>query len=163
AALSGTTITSAAVAAATKAVTMTTLQKVVIASVLVATIGAGIYEGRQASNARAAVQTLQRQQKPLVEQIEQLQRERGDTARQLASFREENGLLTGATAELLRLRAEVGALRSTAEQSKQLETDPTLVAAKSWLEKVNVLKKWVEQRPEEQNPEFPYLWDYDWL
>src|SRR5262249_17281710 len=99
----------------------------------------------------------------LVEQIEQLQRERGDTARQLASFREENGLLTGATAELLRLRAEVGALRSTAEQSKQLETDPTLVAAKSWLEKVNVLKKWVEQRPEEQNPEFPYLWDYDWL
>src|SRR5262245_14093195 len=119
AALSGTTITTAAVLAATKAVTMTTLQKTVIATVLVTTLGAGIYEGRQASNARVEAQTLRTQQKPLAEQNEQLQRERDDTARQLASLREENGRLNGATTELLRLRGEVAALRSTAEQAKQ--------------------------------------------
>jgi RNA polymerase sigma factor (sigma-70 family) len=163
AAFSGTTITTTALATATKALTMTTLQKAAIATVLVATVGAGIYEGRQASNVRDEVQTLQRQQKPLIEQIERLQRENDDTARQLASLREENGRLNGATAELLRLRAEVRALRSTAGQSKQAETDPTLVAAKSWLEKVNLLKNWFEQRTEQRIPEFVYLQDYDWL
>ncbi len=163
AALSGTTITTAAVLAATKAVTMTALQKTVIATVLVAALGAGVYEGHQASSARAAMQTLQQRQAPMTEQLQQLQRDRDDTARQLASLREENGRLNSATAELLRLRAEVAALRSTAEQAKQAETNPTLVAAKAWVERADALKKWVEQRPEQQNLEFQYLWDYDWL
>ena len=29
--------------------------------------------------------------------------------------------------------------------------------------KRQVLKKWIEERPEQQIPEFQYLWDYDWL
>src|SRR5262245_10579080 len=122
---------------------MTILQKAVIASVLLASIGAGVYEGRQASNARAATMTLQQQQAPLTEQIQQLQREFEDNARQLASLREQNASLHSATAELLKLRAEAGTLRSSVEQAKQAETNSTLFAAKSWLEKANVLKKWV--------------------
>jgi hypothetical protein len=92
-----------------------------------------------------------------------LQLERDETARQLISLREENERLNRDTTELLRLRAEVGSLRNAARELKHSETDATLVAAKSWLEKVNALKKWVEQRPEQQIPEFQYLHDYDWL
>src|SRR5689334_1349249 len=105
---------------------MTTLQKVVTAGMLLASMGAGVYEGRQVLNARGAAQTLQQQQALMAEQIQQLQREREDNARQLASLREQNASLHSATAELLKLRAEAGTLRSSVEQAKQAESDPTL-------------------------------------
>jgi uncharacterized coiled-coil DUF342 family protein len=76
-------------------------------------VGTGIYEARQAANARAEVQTLQQQQGPLAEQFQQLQRERDETARQFASLREENEHLNHNTAELLKLRGELAVLRNT--------------------------------------------------
>ena len=62
AALSGTTITTAAVIAATKTIAMTTLQKIAVTAVLAATIGGGIYAAKQASDAREEVRELQAQQ-----------------------------------------------------------------------------------------------------
>jgi hypothetical protein len=163
AALSGTTIISAAALATTKALTMTTLQKTVIATVLVAALGAGVHEARQASNARAATQTLQQQQAPMARQLQQLQLERDETARQLASLLDENARLNSATKELLALRGQVAALRSAAEQAKQADNEPKLASAKAWVERADALKTWIQQKPEQQNPEFQYLWDYDWL
>lgn len=64
AALGGTTIVAPAIATATKAILMTTLQKTLIAAALVAAVGTGIYEARQASTLRTQVQTLQQQQAP---------------------------------------------------------------------------------------------------
>lgn len=99
----------------------------------------------------------------MTEQIQHLQRERDETARQVAALRVENERLNHAAAELPRLRAEVAAQRNAAKDSRQIETDPALGVAKSWVEKVNFLKKWVEETPEQQIPEFQYLLDYDWL
>ena len=72
AALAGTTLATTATATATKAIAMTTLQKTVITATLAAAVGTGIYEARQAANARAEAQTLQKEQAPLQASIEQL-------------------------------------------------------------------------------------------
>jgi hypothetical protein len=85
AALAGTTIVTTATATAAKAIVMTTLQKTVIAATFIAAVGTGIYEARQASQLREQNQTLQQQQAPLVERIAQLQSERDDAIRRLAS------------------------------------------------------------------------------
>ena len=82
---------------------------------------------------------------------------------QLATLRNDNERLNRNTAELLRLRGEVGVLRNAAQVAKASEADPIQIAAQSWLAKVDVLKKWIEQRPEQTIPEFQYLQDYDWL
>jgi RNA polymerase sigma factor (sigma-70 family) len=162
-ALAGTIIATTATATAIKTIAMTTLQKTLITAAIAAAVGTGIYEAHQTSTLRDQVQNLQQQQAPLKEQIQQLQQERDDATRQLASLRDENERLNRNTAELFKLRGEVGALRSAVQNSKQVETDPIQIAAKSWLAKVDVLKKWIEERPEQQIPEFQYLWDYDWL
>src|SRR5436309_8380217 len=83
AALVGTTFTTTATATATKAIAMTTLQKTIIGATLVATVGIGFYEARQASIARTQIQTLEQQH---AEQIEQLTREYNDATSRLASM-----------------------------------------------------------------------------
>jgi len=112
AALSGTTATTTAVTAATKAITMTTLQKAAITAALAMAVGTGIYEARQAANARAEVLTLQQQQTPMVEQIQQLQKDREESARQLAALRDDAERRERNPSELLKLRAEVTRLRN---------------------------------------------------
>src|SRR6266513_2156809 len=76
AALAGGAAQSSTAIAATKAIAMTTLQKTVIGAALAAAVGTGIYEGHQASTLRTQVQTLQQQQTPLAEEIQQLTRDR---------------------------------------------------------------------------------------
>lgn len=148
---------------ATKAIVMSTLQKTIIGAALAIAIGSGTYEARQTARLREQNHVLQQRQAPFAEQIQQLARERDNATRQLAALREENERLNRNQAELLKLRGEVGVLRNAAQGSKPGDTDPIQMAAKSWLAKVDVLKKWITQRPEQQIPEFQYLLDYDWL
>ncbi|MGZ5528724.1 MAG: RNA polymerase sigma factor, partial [Limisphaerales bacterium] len=67
-----------------KLLSMTTLQKTLIATVVVAAVGTGFYESRQASQSREQVERLQLQQAPLLKQVQQLQRERDEATNQLA-------------------------------------------------------------------------------
>ncbi len=159
AALSGGSITTTALIAATKAIAMTTLQKTVIAAVLAATVGTGIYEARQAANSRAEARILQQQQTPLTEQIQQLQRERDETARQLASLREDNEKLNRNTMELLKLRGEVARLRRDSTQIN----DPSSQTALAWLAKKKKLQELFEERPDQRIPEMRFLTDKMWL
>ena len=62
---------------------MTLLQRALITATLVAAVGTGIYEARQASRLRQENQTLRQQQASLTEQLQQLQGERGDEMRRL--------------------------------------------------------------------------------
>src|SRR4051794_21056192 len=68
----GTTLTTTA----TQAIAMTTAQKVLVATVLAAAVGTGLYEAREAFHARHSVNTLQQQQAALDRQIQQMTRER---------------------------------------------------------------------------------------
>ena len=102
AALAGTTLATAT-ATATKAIAMTILQNTLLTATVAVLAGTGIYEARQASHWRNRIQTLQQQQAPLVEQIQRLQSERDEAARQLASLREDNERLNHNSSELLKL------------------------------------------------------------
>jgi RNA polymerase sigma factor (sigma-70 family) len=120
AALAGTTIATTAIATATKAIAMTTLQKALVTATVAVLAGAGIYETRQASQLRDQVQSLQQQQAPLAEKIEQLSREREEATGQLAALRDDNERMNRNTAELLRLRGIAGVARRANVEAEQL-------------------------------------------
>jgi RNA polymerase sigma factor (sigma-70 family) len=119
-ALAGISSTVAGTATGAKAIAMTTIQKTLVATALVVTGGAGIYETQRARHFHQEVQTIQRQQAPLIEQIQQLQQERDAATSRLALLAEETGRLKLDASELLRLRGEVSRLRT--EQGRKAPT-----------------------------------------
>jgi RNA polymerase sigma factor (sigma-70 family) len=161
-ALSGTTITTAAVIAATKTIAMTTLQKALVTTALVATVGAGIFEAHQAAQLREQNQILQQQQATLAEQIQKLQNEHDDATNRLASLLAENEQLKSGKikTELLKLRGEVGQLK-TAEAQKQ--NDPAEAASEAWQTRINKLKQYLAQNPGANIPELQLMSSQDWL
>jgi hypothetical protein len=167
AALSGTAITTTAALATTKAIAMTTLQKTTVAAIVIVLTGAGIYETRRAADATGEAQALLQNQRPLTEQIQQLQRDRDETTRQLALLRQQNESLNRDTAELLRLRSEVGRLRDESRQLAKGRTrdagNPTAIAAQAWVNRVKVLRERFDQWSGKKTPELQLLNEQDWL
>jgi RNA polymerase sigma factor (sigma-70 family) len=157
--LAGTTAATTAIATATiaKAVAMTTLQKALITTTVVAAVGSGIYEARQASIERSAAQILQ----------QQLTRERDNAAQQLTALREENERLNRDAAELASLRSEIDRLRRDSEElaalKKNIATDPTGATANSWLDRIKRLKERLNQTPQAKIPELEFVTEDDWL
>jgi hypothetical protein len=160
--LTGTAVSTSTVITATKAIAMTTLQKTLVATTVAVLTGAGVYEARQAAQLRQQNQTLQQQQTPLAEQLQQLQRERDDATNRLASLLAENQHLkeNSNQNELLKLRGEVTRLQNA---DNQRENDPTLTMAKSWLNRIDEFKKYVEQHPNDSVPEVQVLSESEWL
>jgi RNA polymerase sigma factor (sigma-70 family) len=114
AALAGTAATtSTLIAATTKTIAMTTLQKTLVTATVAVLAGAGLYEARQASTLRDQVQTLQQQQAPLVEQIQELQRELNTVSNRNAGLTEDLANAKENNVELLKLRGETGVLKQT--------------------------------------------------
>jgi hypothetical protein len=99
--------------------------------------------------------------------MQRLARERDAVTRQLASLRQENEGLHRDTADLLKLRSEVGNLRNEARQLGQSRTrdanDPTVVAAQAWLNRVKLLKQRFEQWSGKETLELQLLTEQDWL
>ena len=157
------------VATATQAIAMTTLQKALITAILTVAIGTGLYQVRQASVLKAQLRSAVGQQAQFAAQLEQLSRERKDSARQLASLRDENARLNRGTAELLRLRAEVAQSRAEARKTAMAEAnagpkgDVTEAAMRSWLGRVKALKGLPERMPDKTIPELKILSEEDWL
>jgi len=135
AALSGTTITTTAFVAATKTIAMTTLQKIAVTAALTVSVGAGIYQAKQAAKTRAEMQMLQQQQAPLTEQIQQLQAANESLSSRVVAFGDSKTLADARLNELLKLRGEVGVLRAqNAEMAKLQKENQKLRRDKSILE-----------------------------
>ncbi len=160
--LTGTAVHTSTVIAATKTIAMTTIQKVLITTALAVVAGAGIYKAHQAARLQNQIQTLQQQQAPLAEQIQQLQNNFAESTNRLADLATENLRLKSNPheLELLKLRGQVTQLK-TAEVKKN--SDPIEAAATARVAKVNQLKQRLEQRPSEKIPELQYLTTQDWL
>jgi len=111
AALAGTTL--ATTATATKAIVMTTLQKTLVTAAIVAAVGTGIYQARQASRLRGENQALEQQQTQFAAELQHLQRQRDEATNRLAGLVEENAgfRLNPKQTEVLKLRSQVGLLR----------------------------------------------------
>ncbi len=120
AALAGTTIVTTTTATAAKIIAMTTLQKTLVATTLIAAVGTGIYEARQAAGWRQRAVELHDQDG---DQIQQAQRERDEAVRQLAALRSAQPR-TDSNAELLRLRGEVGMLRRENQSLSRAKNSP---------------------------------------
>jgi RNA polymerase sigma factor (sigma-70 family) len=153
AALSGTTTNTTTVLTAAKIIAMTTLQKATIAATLAIVAGAGIHQAYKASQLRDQVQMLQQQQTPLADQIQQLQRERDDATHRLASLTDAKSPDT----ELLKLRAEVTALRQTARERAATESTTGV-----WATRIALLKQRLDQMPDKRIPEMEFLTEKDW-
>jgi RNA polymerase sigma factor (sigma-70 family) len=157
--LAGTVVSTSTAIAATKTIVMTTLQKTIIGTALIAALGTGVFEAHQASQLREQNQTLQRQQAPLAAQIEQWQRERNDMTNQIAGLLAENRQLKSNPneIELLKLRAETTRLRSDSQALASLKADPTGAAGR-----VAKIKARLDQMPEKKIPELRFLTDQEW-
>jgi RNA polymerase sigma factor (sigma-70 family) len=145
-----------------KTLSMTTLQKTFIAAVLACSVGTAVYQTQQTLKLRNEIQTLQSQQSP----IQPMQKQTEIAALELDNLRSENERLKRNTDELLKLRAEVGRLKYESRQRAQenaISTDPMAVAAKAWIERVNLLKKRFDQWPGNPSPELGLLSEQDWL
>ena len=155
----------------TKALAMTTLQKIIITAALAAAAGAGLYESRQVSQARDQLRAVQQRQEPLNEQVRQLAQERDAAARQLAALQQENDSLRGNLADLPRLRGEVGRLRGDSRELAQIKTaatnasaDPALDAAfKTWAVRATRLRQRLDLATDQQIPELQLLTEKDWF
>ena len=149
--LAGTAVHAPTVIAATKAIAMTTLQKTIIGTALVAAVGTGVFEAHQTSQLQNQIQALQQQQAPLVEQIRQLQNDRDAATNRLADLMAENSRLKSNPnqTELLTLRGEVGKLR------QQLQGLPSARA--------DLLKQKLAQMPDKKIPELTFLTEKDWF
>jgi hypothetical protein len=137
------------VIAATKTIAMTTLQKTLVTATVAVLAGAGIYETRQAAQLREQNQTLQQQQAPLAEQIQQLQNSFTDSTNRLVDLLAENSRLKSNQNELLKLRGDVGRLR------QQLQSSP--------LASADFLKRKLAQMSDKKIPELVFLTEKDWL
>ena len=157
--IAGTVVHTSAVIAATKTIAMTTLQKTLITAALVTTVGAGIFEARQAAQLRDQVQTLQQKQAPLAEQIKQLQRERDEATNRLAGLRDELANANKNNLELMRLRANATRLQTTT----QVENDPAFQKASEWMAKQARLREQFDLHPEQWIPEMKFLSSEEWL
>jgi RNA polymerase sigma factor (sigma-70 family) len=124
-ALAGATIATTTTATAIKTIAMTAFQKTLVAATVAVLAGAGIYEARQASTLRSEVQILQQHQASLTAQIQQLQSERDNAARQRTAIDSDNQRSNVDTSELLRLRGEVGLLRRQIAATKATQEGTT--------------------------------------
>jgi hypothetical protein len=136
---------------------MTTLQKAAITTALAIAVCGGIYEVRQAANARAEFQSLRQQQTLLADQLHQVEGERDAASNRLASLNHSGERLSGNTEELLKLRGEVGLLRRESQELAKMETE------EPWLKRIRLLKQRLAQKPEAKIPEFKFLTARDWL
>ena len=141
---------------------MTRLQRIFIALILATTIGTASYEAHQTSQLHEQIQILQQQQAPLMEQIGQLKKLRDEAAKRVASLQDENAELRSGShaAEISRLQGELARLEAVVARKETNSTDP---AVNSWLDRVNQLKRYAAQHPDQGCPEFNYLTDREWL
>jgi RNA polymerase sigma factor (sigma-70 family) len=109
--LTGTT--GAAAAIVTKTIVMPTLQKILVGATAVVLAGAGIYEATQAAKLRSQNERLQQQQATDAAQIQKLQSERDADTNRIAELQASIAAAARPnTSEVLKLRGEVGALKT---------------------------------------------------
>ncbi|MEO5803510.1 MAG: sigma-70 family RNA polymerase sigma factor [Verrucomicrobiota bacterium] len=142
-----------------KTISMTTIQKTLITAAIIASVATPLVIQHQAQvKLRDENQSLRQQ----LDQQSQLAAENERLSDLIAKTAQTNPQLLPKDQfnELLRLRGEVGRLRT--EEASQVN-DPTKLAAKSWINRVTQLKQRLEQKPEGGIPELKLLGDEDWL
>lgn len=132
--------------------TVTTLQKVILGTTLLAVVGAGFYGTQIVSRQRVEIAALRDQVARVSADNRRLQSDRADDARLLgdAQVALDSARATSATG------AGAGALPTSADPAMETEL-------KAVLARVVTLKESFAKNPERQIPEMRYLKDQDWI
>lgn len=139
--------TSTFIAATTKTIAMTTLQKTFVAATVAVLTGTGIYEARQAAQLREHVQALEQQQTPLAGQIQQLQAGYDKATNTIAYLEEELTRSQKNNSELPKLRGEVGVLRQqNAALHKVVSNRDSDIRQADVIRQTEMLKNYTEQK-----------------
>jgi RNA polymerase sigma factor (sigma-70 family) len=154
----------------TKTLSMTTIQKTLIGTIIAAAVGTGLYEARRAGELQSHAQSLEKQKQALRLENGQLRQERDDIASKLQR-QSQSPTQNADTAELLRLRGEVTRLRQTERELAQLKAatsatghDPEIEAAlKKWAAHAAQLKERLGQMPDKNIPELELLTEKNWF
>jgi RNA polymerase sigma factor (sigma-70 family) len=150
-----------------KTLFMTTMQKTLLATALAVTVGTGVFEAQKGAPIQSRLSSFEQERAPLAAEIEQLRQQRDNAGNALNALRAITKSNDVQTRELARLRNELTKLRSESRELADLKAaitnDPSVSAAKSWLDRVNKLKHGLAQSPNQQIPELQFLSDQDWL
>jgi RNA polymerase sigma factor (sigma-70 family) len=125
AALGGTFLPMATSITASKAVAMTAMQKTFMVALLAVMGGTGAFEAHQNSKLREQNCAFLQQRAPLVEQLQQLQRERDEATNEIASLARQkransvSPLSDNQYHELLRLRGRYGVLKEQLAKARE--------------------------------------------
>jgi RNA polymerase sigma factor (sigma-70 family) len=164
AALAGTTIAATITATATKTIAMATLQKALIASIVLASVVTPLVLQFRA-HARLRERDVLLQQG--ADQLTQLTAQHQPVSNLLARAKNPRTFSNDELSELLKLRGEVGRLRNRAQALTKIaafrEEDAQLSREQLWPARLNRLKRWLEENPSERIPELSFLPDHSWL
>jgi len=168
AALAGTTIAaSTTTVTATNAIAMAVTQKLLIATIVVASVVMPVLVQHRAQTKLAEQESALRKQ---AAQLAELQKENESLANLLARANSSRSLPIDQFNELLRLRGLVGRLsRDVQELTRLMASGPATgsnalaTAEEVWSERANQLKQWLEANPAGKIPELQFLGDQDWI
>jgi RNA polymerase sigma factor (sigma-70 family) len=150
---------------------MTTVQKTVIATVLVAAMGTGVYQARRAALFQDQASALQQQRDVLAEENRQLREEKSSATKGQAAASQRIDGAPEPSGELLRLRGEVARLRESARELANLRAAATATGSasemdatlKTWSARAAQLKQRLEEAPEKKIPELQLITEKEWF
>jgi RNA polymerase sigma factor (sigma-70 family) len=167
AALAGTTIAATVTATATKAIAITSMQKLLVAAIVVASVMTPVLVQHRAQTKLAEQDSALRRQ---ADRLAELQKENEHFANLLAQANSSRSLPSGQFNELLRLRSQVSRLNLDVRELTELKaassttgSNVLATAEKVWSERAEQLKKWLEANPAGKIPELQFLTDQDWI
>lgn len=112
-----------------KTIAVATIQKTVLVTALAASVGVGLYEARQAANARAEIQGLQQEQAAAARQIASLKEENTRLSNLVANAGEQSTLSQAQFNELLKLRGQAGQYRTALAEMQKMRAAASQPAA----------------------------------
>jgi len=116
-ALAGTAATTfSLIAATTKTIAMTTLQKTLVTATVAVLAGAGIYEAKQAHDAQKENSRLRAEQAPLADDIAKLRAENEKLSSVVAEAKNQHKLTQSQFSELLKLRGQAGQAKTAMQE-----------------------------------------------
>ncbi len=166
AALSSASVISPFAATTAQTISMTTVQKSIVTSVLVIAIGTSLYEVRQSRQLKEEAEHLKKQVVQAALPNEQVAAQLKIAQAQIDALRAEGAKLRRDLAELPRLRGQVANMRrETREQSQEpsVKSDPFLQQALKWKANEARLRELFQQRPRQRIPELALVAEDAWL
>jgi RNA polymerase sigma factor (sigma-70 family) len=145
---------------ASDALTMTLMQKSIVAVSIAAAVGAGFWQFHQNSSRRNQMHLLEQRVASVAAQMTDARAQRDDASLRVRAAEREEQRLRELASSAPQLRQQLSQIKAAADGPQDEPTDP---AVKAWLERVEALKALPASMPDKAIPELALLQDDDWI